>query len=701
MCARLGHYKQVTLATPTLKHNAHKDAPHLNNGLYFTCKSMFSTAFLDLPTLQGASGTVTLPGSKSISNRVLLLSALCQGTTVVHDLLDSDDTRVMLAALRQLGCGVDVRGTTVTITGLGGQQKHQDAIEFFMGNAGTAMRPLTAALAVLGGDFTLKGVPRMHERPIGDLVDALRLLGCSIEYLGNDGFPPLHIGKPSLKVDAPIQVRGDVSSQFLTALLMALPLAAKTQDIVIEVVGELISKPYIDITLNLLARYGIEVKRDAWQRFTIPQGCSYKSPGTIHVEADASSASYFIALGSIAQGNGIRIQGVGADSIQGDIRFMDAAEQMGAKITSGPNWLEINRGTWPLKGITLDCNHIPDAAMTLAVMALYADGPTTLRNIASWRVKETDRIVAMATECRKLGATVEEGPDWITVHPLQSKQWQAASIHTYDDHRVAMCFSLAAFNADQVPVRIEDPKCVAKTFPDYFEALFSVSHANTHDIPVICIDGPTASGKGTLASRVARALGYHYLDSGALYRVTAYAALKAGLSLEATNEARIADLARTLPVRFEGEAVWLGSEDVSDAIRTEQAGMNASKVSVLPAVRTALVALQHSFQRLPGLLADGRDMGTVIFPNAPLKVFLTASAAQRAERRHKQLISKGISTTLDDLRADLEARDARDSSRSVAPLKAAQDAYQLDNSSLSIEASVDQVLAWWQVKQPF
>ncbi len=662
---------------------------------------MFSTAFLDLPALQGASGTVTLPGSKSISNRVLLLSALCQGTTVVHDLLDSDDTRVMLAALRQLGCGVDVQGTTVTITGLGGQLKHHDAIEFFMGNAGTAMRPLTAALAVLGGDFTLKGVPRMHERPIGDLVDALRLLGCSIDYLGNDGFPPLHIGKPSLKLDAPIQVRGDVSSQFLTALLMALPLAATDRDIVIEVVGELISKPYIDITLNLLARYGIVVKRDGWQRFTIPQGCSYQSPGSIHVEADASSASYFIALGAIASGNGIRIQGVGADSIQGDIRFMDAATQMGAHITSGPNWLEINRGAWPLKGIELDCNHIPDAAMTLAVMALYADGPTTLRNIASWRVKETDRIVAMATECRKLGATVEEGQDWLRIHPLPQGQWKAASIHTYDDHRVAMCFSLAAFNADQVPVRIEDPKCVAKTFPDYFEALFSVAHASTQDIPVICIDGPTASGKGTLASRVAQALGYGYLDSGALYRVTAYAALQAGLTLEASDEGRIADLARTLPVRFEGDSVWLGRDDVSDAIRTEQAGMNASKVSVLPSVRTSLVALQHSFQRLPGLLADGRDMGTVIFPHAPLKVFLTASAAQRAERRHKQLISKGISTTLDSLRADLEARDARDSSRSVAPLKPAQDALQLDNSSLSIDASVAQVLDWWKAKQPF
>ena len=664
---------------------------------------MFSTEFLDIPSLHSAAGTITLPGSKSISNRVLLLSALCQGTTVVHDLLDSDDTRVMLAALRQLGCGVQENGTTVTITGLGGKLQNAQPIEFFMGNAGTAMRPLTAALAVLGGDFTLKGVARMHERPIGDLVDALRLLGCRIDYLGNDGFPPLRIGKPSLTLDLPIQVRGDVSSQFLTALLMALPLAAQQQDIVIEVVGELISKPYIDITLNLLQRFGIQVQRDGWQRFTIPAGSSYHSPKTIHVEADASSASYFIALGAIAADGAqpVRIQGVGADSIQGDIRFMDAAAQMGAQITSGPNWLEVRRGAWPLKGIELDCNHIPDAAMTLAVMALYADSPTTLRNIASWRVKETDRIHAMATECRKLGAQVEEGEDWLRVHPLPKNQWHPASIHTYDDHRVAMCFSLAACNAAQMPVRIEDPKCVAKTFPDYFEALFSVTQADKQNIPIICIDGPTASGKGTLASRVAQALGYHYLDSGALYRITALAALKAGLLLDTAHEVAIADLARTLPVRFEGESVWLGAQDVSDAIRTEEAGMNASKVSVLPAVRTALVALQHSFQRLPGLLADGRDMGTVIFPHAPLKVFLTASAAQRAERRHKQLISKGISTTLDSLRADLEARDARDSNRSVAPLKPAQDAFQLDNSQLSIEASVDQVLAWWKAKQPF
>ena len=667
---------------------------------------MFATSFLDLPPLASASGIVVLPGSKSISNRVLLLAALSGGTTRVHDLLDSDDTKVMLDALGQLGCGIRHAGSTVEIDGLAGQLKASQA-DLFMGNAGTAIRPLTAALAVLGGDFMLHGVPRMHERPIGDLVDALRQLGCQIDYTGQEGYPPLRIGRPTLALNAPIRVRGDVSSQFLTALLMALPLVAR-QDVVIDVVGELISKPYIEITLNLLARFGITVRREGWTRFTIPAGSRYQSPGDIHVEADASSASYFIALGAIATSasstfySKIRIEGVGATSIQGDIRFVAAAEQMGAQVVSGPNWLEISQGTWPLTAIDLDCNHIPDAAMTLAVMALYARGTTTLRNIASWRVKETDRIAAMATELRKLGATVEEGPDYICITPPASvAEWKAASIHTYDDHRVAMCFSLAAFNPASLPVRIEDPKCVAKTFPDYFEALLALSQTPTAHIPVLCIDGPTASGKGTVAAALAARLGYHFLDSGAMYRITALAALRAGLAISTTDEAAIATLAQTLPVRFVDGKVWLGDSDVSDAIRTEEAGMYASKVSALPAVRLALVALQHSFRQLPGLVADGRDMGTVIFPDAALKVYLTATPAKRAERRYKQLISKGISTTLESLRVDLEARDARDSSRAAAPLKPAQDALLLDNSDMSIEISVSQMLDWWQSKQPF
>ncbi|QIL44238.1 bifunctional 3-phosphoshikimate 1-carboxyvinyltransferase/cytidylate kinase [Acidovorax sp. HDW3] len=669
---------------------------------------MYRTAFLDLPPLQGAAGCVQLPGSKSISNRVLLLAALSHGRTTVRDLLASDDTRVMLDALRHIGCTVEEESTsTVHITGLG-TRTPQSPAKLFLGNAGTAMRPLTAALALLGGEFELSGIARMHERPIGDLVDALRQLGCQIHYLGNEGFPPLRIahgaGLPALRLDAPIQVRGDVSSQFLTALLMALPLAAQQQDVVIEVVGELISKPYIAITLALLARFGIAVQQDGWQRFTIPAGSRYQSPGEIHVEADASSASYFIALGAISASvtgeKGIKIQGVGLDSIQGDIRFIDAARAMGAHIEGGPNWLHIERGSWPLKAIALDCNHIPDAAMTLAVMALYAQGTTRLTNIASWRVKETDRIAAMATELRKLGAVVEEGADFIAITaPASAADWRAASIHTYDDHRVAMCFSLAAFNPAGLPVRIEDPQCVAKTFPDYFEALFGV--AQTTQVPVLCIDGPTASGKGTVAAAVAQQLGYTFLDSGALYRLTALATLQAGIAIDADNEAQISAIARSLPVRFADGKVWLAEADVTDAIRSEEIGVNASCLSSLPAVRSALVALQHSFARLPGLVADGRDMGTVIFPHAPLKVFMTASAACRAERRYQQLIAKGIAANIDTLRADLQARDLRDQTRAVAPLQPAPDAIPLDNSTLTIDQTVAQVLSWWQARQPF
>ncbi|MDE1949678.1 MAG: bifunctional 3-phosphoshikimate 1-carboxyvinyltransferase/cytidylate kinase, partial [Burkholderiales bacterium] len=605
---------------------------------------MYDIPFIDLPPLAGASGTVRLPGSKSISNRVLLLAGLAEGSTLVHDLLDSDDTRVMLEALRALGCRIEPEGAALRIGGIGARLPVHEA-QLFLGNAGTAMRPLTAALAVLaatqGGRFEVSGVARMHERPIGDLVDALRALGCSVEDLGRPGYPPLRLSGTAggrLATERAIPVRGDVSSQFLTALLLALPLVADRGDVAIEVVGELISKPYIEITLNLLERFGIAVRREGWQRFTIPQGSRYRTPGSIRVEGDASSASYFVALGAIAAQGGapVKIVGVGSDSIQGDIRFVDAAEAMGAQVRRGPGWIEVQRGRWPLAGLTIDANHIPDAAMTLAVMALYADSPTRISGIASWRVKETDRIAAMAAELGRLGAEVVEGPDFIEVKPM--RDWKAASIRTYDDHRMAMCLSLAAFNplaGGRVPVRILEPRCVGKTFPDYFEALFGLASAAAEDLPVIAIDGPTASGKGTLAAAVAERLGYRLLDSGALYRATGLAAQQDGVSPE--DGPALAQLAARLDLRFEGARCWLRGREVSDELRLESTGALASRVSVWPAVREALHALQLAFRRPPGLVADGRDMGTVVFPQARLKVFLTASAAERAERRHKQL----------------------------------------------------------------
>jgi 3-phosphoshikimate 1-carboxyvinyltransferase len=660
---------------------------------------MTRPAFLDIPPLTGAAGTVRLPGSKSISNRVLLLAGLSAGTTRVHDLLDSDDTRVMLDALRTLGCGIERDGAVLIVRGLGGRLAVKEA-KLFLGNAGTAMRPLAAALALLsatqGGRFELSGVPRMHERPIGDLVDALRPLGLAITCLGQEGYPPLRLDGGKLQIDAPIRVRGDVSSQFLTALLLALPLVAAERAITIEVEGELISKPYIEITLALLARFGIDVEREGWASFTIPRGAAYQSPGSVHVEGDASSASYFIAAGAIAAMNEpLRIEGVGSASIQGDIRFVDAARAMGAEVNEEPNALVVRRGTWPLHAVTMDCNAIPDAAMTLAVMALYADGPTKLTNIASWRVKETDRIAAMATELCRLGAQVVEGADFIEVRPPTA--WRAAAIHTYDDHRMAMCASLAAFNplaGGKVPVRIMDPRCVDKTFPGYFDALFGVATVEADAIPVLTVDGPTASGKGTLAAALAARLGYHHLDSGALYRATALRALRLGVRPD--EEERLATLARALPMRFDKQRALLDGEDVTALLRQEDVGSLASRIAALPAVRQALVDLQCSFRKLPGLVADGRDMGTVIFPGADLKVFLTASADTRAERRHKQLLAQDIPANIAALRADLRARDERDQNRSVAPLKPAAQARLLDNSALSIEDSIDQVIGWWQ-----
>ena len=415
------------------------------------------------------AGTIKLPGSKSISNRTLLLAALSSGSTLVRDLLDSDDIRHMLAALGLLGVQVEQIGDSrdFRVQGVGGEFPVKSA-DLFLGNAGTAFRPLTAALALMQGHYQLSGVARMHERPIGDLVDALRIAGADISYQGQPGYPPLTIRPASLRAGEVIPVKGNVSSQFLTALLMALPLTGETTTI--EVVGELISKPYIEITLNLMARFGVQVERQGWQRFVIPGGQHYISPGEVHVEGDASSASYFLAAGALA-GGPVRVEGVGNQSIQGDVKFADTLRQMGVAITMGDNWIEA-KATGKLKAIDADLNHIPDAAMTIAVAALAADGTTTLRNIESWRVKETDRLSAMATELRKLGATVEEGQDYIRITP-PAQLLADAEIDTYDDHRMAMCFSLVSLLG--VPVVINDPKCVAKTFPDYFEVLATLT----------------------------------------------------------------------------------------------------------------------------------------------------------------------------------------------------------------------------------
>ncbi len=423
---------------------------------------------LTLKTAPHVKGEITLPGSKSISNRALLLAALARGTTTLTGMLDSDDTRVMRGALNVLGVQCSGESQAFSLNGCAGAfPKKEGAI--FVGNAGTAARSLVATLALAGGRYAVDGVPRMRERPIGDLVDALRVLGANIDYTGNPGFPPLFIQTGTINLSRPIPVRGDVSSQFLTGLLLALPLvtAAQNKPATIEVVGELISKPYIEITLAMMAQFGVKVEREGWARFHIP-AAQFGSPGHYAVEADASSASYFLAAGAIA--GDVTVKGVGEGALQGDVAFIESLRAMGCVVTCGPDWMRAQKAE-ALRGITFDANAIPDAAMTLVPLAMFAKGETRITNIASWRVKETDRIKAMAAEARKFGATIEEGADFIRVTPAAQIVVPSVGIDTYDDHRIAMCFSLMSLGARGVGTTINDPKCVGKTFPEYFGEL--------------------------------------------------------------------------------------------------------------------------------------------------------------------------------------------------------------------------------------
>lgn len=427
------------------------------------------TDSLYLPAARLRPAAITLPGSKSISNRTLLLAALSDNACRIENLLDADDTRHMLVALQSLGVRIEHHGgSSYNVHGCGGRFPQRQA-DLFLGNAGTAFRPLTAALALLGGDYRLHGVARMHERPIGDLVDALRVIGADIRYTGNENYPPLHIGKRQDNGVRSVPVKGNVSSQFLTALLMALPLTGEAFEIQVE--GELISKPYIDITLKLMAQFGVQVAHDSHRLFRLPESARYHAPATLHVEGDASGASYFLAAGLLAAAP-VRVNGIGRHSIQGDTAFAAELEKIGAAVEWGENYIQVaRRPDQCIRSFDLDANHIPDAAMTLAVVALAAGARCSLRNIGSWRVKETDRIAAMAAELRKLGARVEEEAEAIHITP-PPRMAANARIDTYDDHRMAMCFSLVSLLG--VPVYINDPQCVNKTFPDYFQLFGSM-----------------------------------------------------------------------------------------------------------------------------------------------------------------------------------------------------------------------------------
>jgi 3-phosphoshikimate 1-carboxyvinyltransferase len=418
------------------------------------------------PITHPLNAAVRVPGSKSLTNRALLIAALADGTTHLTNALFSDDSHYFAKALQTLGFDVqlDEEKFEMTVTGLGGKIPAKKA-ELFIGNAGTAARFLSAFLTLGQGEYILDGEPRMRERPIGDLVDALEQLGCDIQPMQNaEGqiCPPVKINASGLQ-GGKTKIAGDISSQFLSALLMVAPYAQSP--IEIGLTTELNSKPYVDMTINIMKDFGVEVKRNGYQSFAVPI-TNYQLPTTNYpIESDASAASYFFAAPAICGGT-VKVENISRKSVQGDIRFLDVLQQMGCTVTESDNCILVT-GNSPLHGIDIDMCDIPDTAQTLAAIAPFADSPTRIRGIASARVKETDRVYATCTELKRLGVSVEEHEDGMTIYPVE--KMRAASIQTYNDHRMAMAFSLIGLRFDGVT--IENPSCVSKTFPNFFEVL--------------------------------------------------------------------------------------------------------------------------------------------------------------------------------------------------------------------------------------
>ena len=634
----------------------------------------------------GSGGTVVIPGSKSISNRALMLAALSPGSTELIGLLQSDDTVVMVEALNNLGIVIKRSGERTIVHGCGGTFPN-NAANLFLGNAGTAVRTLVPVLALMKGQYELSGIPRMHERPVGDLVESLMSIGANISYLGQENYLPLRVGESDqTNLSAPIQIRGDISSQFLTGLLLALPLTGQKVSIVVS--GVLVSKPYVQITMDLMRSFGVEVVNQDWKEFHIDGSQGYRNPSVYEIEGDASSASYFFGAGMLGQGP-VLIKNIPENSIQGDIELLTILREIGANVAWDDRGVSVSMPSdRNVKAFDLDLNHIPDAAMTLAVIALFANGPCRLRNIENWRVKETDRLSAMAAELTKLGAIVAEHKDGLEITPPKYFR-KGVAIDTYDDHRMAMCFSLVCFSG--VDITINDPSCVNKTFPKFFDVLSSTLQA-----PVITIDGPSGSGKGTVGKKVAKRLGLSYLDSGALYRAVGLAYLTDGTNFDLDNKDMVDTFLMDLKIEVTGEELFLNGQNVTLRIRDEMVSMAASQVAKSQLVRDKMYGIQRNVLSAPGLVADGRDMGTTVFPKAQLKIYLTASQQERAKRRHAQLVESGKHVKMEGLVDEMRERDAQDSSRDASPMKQAESAIEVDSTEKTIEEVVQIIVEIYQ-----
>lgn len=619
--------------------------------------------------------TVRVPGSKSITNRALLLAALADGESALDGVLWSDDTRYMVEALRKLG--IDVQGDDTSerlvVRGCGGVWPATSA-DLFVGNAGTAMRFLVAALCLGHGRFRIDGTARMRQRPIQDLLDALTQLGA--RCTATCGCPPVTVEADGLR-GGHAAVAADKSSQFLSAVLMAAAYAR--EDVEIELVGALTAEPYVQLTQAVMSEFGLALDAEpSYRRVRVRHGQRYRAR-RYTVEADASSAHYFFAAAALT-GGVVRVAGVGINSIQGDIEFVDRLEDMGARVAREATSITV-QGTGSLHGIVADMNRISDTAPTLAVLASFADSPTVIENVAHIRHQESDRIAAVTSELRRLGGRVEELPDGWRIEPAAL---HGGEVNTYDDHRIAMAFSLIGLKVPGVVIR--NPACVEKTFPDFFARLEELRMVPI----VVAIDGPAGAGKSTVSRRLAEALGYRYIDTGAMYRVIGVLAAERGIDCaDSTALAALCDATQMEFIERNSRVrTYADGRDVSDAIRTPAAAQQASKVSAVPVVRERLVAQQRALGAAGGVVMEGRDIGTVVFPQAPLKVFLDASAYERARRRAHELYERATTADIERIAQEITERDARDRGRAHSPLRPAGDAVVIDTTDNSIDEVV-------------
>jgi 3-phosphoshikimate 1-carboxyvinyltransferase len=626
------------------------------------------------PLVEPPNARIDLPGSKSITNRALVVAGLADGESELAGVLFSEDTHVMMDSLQKMGVGIrqNLNGLSVSISGTGGSlQRPEETL--WVHQSGTTARFCLPLAALCGQEVTIDGDKQIKNRPHEELCKALQSLGAQIEYLEAPNSFPLVVNGKDLQ-GGQISLNGGISSQFISALLLAAPCFPDQLELNID--GDLVSRPYIDMTISVMQAFGAQVQRVNDRRYVVsPTG--YRN-SRYEIEPDASAASYFFAAAAISGGS-ITIEGLGSRSIQGDTRFVDIVEKMGAKVVRSDNALSVT-GTGSLIGIDASMKEISDTVPTLAAIAPLASGPTVISDVAFIARKESDRVTALITELRKIGVQAEKTETGMVIYPGEV---QKGTVHTYDDHRIAMAFSILGL---VVPgITLDSPQCVAKTFPSFFDVLDQVRVAGDAKLSILAIDGPAGSGKSTLAKQVAKQLSLEYLDTGAMYRSVAAVALAQSASLD--DEAEIAEIAERINIRFDDGRVYVDDDDLTEAIRSPEVNAAVSQVAANPGVRSIMRRQQRSWARVRGGgVLEGRDIGSVVFPEARLKVYVTATPEERARRR-----SLESGRSVEDIMEEILQRDTKDSTRGDSPLVADQEAVVIDTTGKTIQETSDYI----------